>query len=271
VGSHRLKKCRIGPLTSPATERQQPTHWGNIPGLLKRNLAAATATILAGAALFLGVGSGVSVNVLWPWPGRIRLGQRPGAALLPDPQDHGALDQRNSHEGLTLKAAPGSTWRPPVGKGFPVEPAIAYQWQRNGAAINGAVASTYKLTAAEVGRKIAVTMLINLFDGRLKISWTSAATGTVIAPTVLNVVKPSVRGLAFVGRTLSVSAGTWRVAPTRYSYQWLRNGIAIKGATGSTYGLTTADKGRKVSVKVVAAIAGYLSGSGISGATAIVR
>ncbi|KRE59418.1 hypothetical protein ASG92_22595 [Arthrobacter sp. Soil736] len=88
---------------------------------------------------------------------------------------------------------------------------------------------------------------------------------------MLNVVKPSVRGLPFVGRTLSGSVGTWRVAPTRYSYQWLRNGIAIKGATGSTYRLTTADKGRKVSVRIVAARAGYLSGSSISAATAIVR
>ncbi|WP_277309144.1 hypothetical protein [Arthrobacter sp. Soil736] len=40
-----------------------------------------------------------------------------------------------------------------------MEPLLTYQWQRNGDPINGAVASIYKLTAADVGRKITVTML----------------------------------------------------------------------------------------------------------------
>lgn len=82
-----------------------------------------------------------------------------------------------------------------------------------------------------------------------------------------NLAAATARILAGAALFLGVGSGV----STRYSYQWLRNGIAIKGATRSTYRLTTADKGRKVSVKVVAAIAGYLSGSGISGATAIVR
>lgn len=240
-------------------------------GLLKRNLAAATATILAGAALFLG--SAPASAATYCGPGQAGYVSASDQVLHCSPTLKTTVPSISgtAMQGLTLKAAPGSTWRPPVGKGFPVEPLVTYQWQRNGVAISGALAGRYKLTAADVGRKITVTMLINLFDGRLKISWTSAATGTVIAPTVLNVVKPGVRGLAVVGRTLTVSLGTWRVAPTRYTYQWLRNGIAIKGATASSHRLTTADKGGKVSVKVVAARAGYLSGSGLSGATAVVR
>jgi hypothetical protein len=243
----------------------------NMSRTRKRNLSAATVAVMAAAGLFLGAAPASAATYCGPGQSGFLSGN--------DQVLHCAADLKTTvpsisgtvMQGMTLKAAPGSTWRAPVGKGFPVEPLLTYQWQRNGAAIAGARASTYKLTAADVGRKITVTMLTNLFDGRLQISWTSAATGTVIAPTVLNVAKPTVRGLPAVGKTLSAGVGTWRVPPTRYSYQWLRNGIAVKGATGSTYRLTTADKGRRISVKVVAARTGYLSGSGLSGATTIVR
>ena len=240
-------------------------------GIFKRNLSAATVAVPAGAGLLLGPAPALAATYCGP-------GQS-GYVSSTDHVLHCAADLKTTvpsisgtvMQGMTLKAAHGSTWRAPIGKGFPVEPLLTYQWQRNGAPISGARAATYKLTASDVGRKITVTMLTNLFDGRLQISWTSASTGTVIAPTVLNVVSPTLRGLALVGRTLSVSVGTWRVTPTRYSYQWLRNGVAVRGATGASYRLTTADKGRKVSVKVVAARTGYLSGSGLSNTTAIVR
>ena len=242
-----------------------------MPGILKRNLSAATVAVLAVVGLLLGPAPASAATYCGP-------GQS-GFVSNTDHILHCAADLKTTvpfvsgtvMQGMTLKAAPGPTWRAPIGKGFPVEPLLTYQWQRNGAPISGARAATYKLTASDVGRKITVTMMTNLFDGRLQISWTSAATGTVIAPTVLNVVRPSVRGLALVGRTLSANVGTWRVTPTRYSYQWLRNGAAIRGAAGTTYRLTAADKGRKMSVKVVAARTGYLSGSGLSNATAVVR
>lgn len=240
-------------------------------GILERSISATTVTILAGAALFLGSAPAAAATYCGPVQASVWSVGNPVLQCFPSPKSEVPSISGTAMQGITLQAAPGTTWTAPIGKGFPVQPPVTFQWQRNGVPINGAVARTYKLTAADVGRKITVVMLNNLFDGRLQTSWTSASTGTVIAPTVLNATKPTVRGLAIAGRTLTGSVGTWRVAPTRYTYQWLRNGTAIRGATASTYRLTTIDKGKRVSLKVVAVRAGYLSGSAISGVTAVVR
>jgi hypothetical protein len=175
-------------------------------------------------------------------------------------------------QGMSLKAVQGKAWVSPGGKGFPAAgfPLDHYQWQRNGVAIPGATASTYKLASADVGRKITVTMLTPVVMNGMQWSWTSAATPAVIAPTVLNTVKPSISGSALVGKKLSATTGTWRVLPTKYTYQWLRSGNVILGKTGSTYTVTAADKGKTISVKVGASRTGYLTGYVKSAPTRVV-
>lgn len=259
------------PSPVPSYERHQPKDWGTVSSILKRSISAVTVSILAGSALFLGSAPASAASYCGPGHLGVWSAGNPILQCSATPKTAVPSISGIAMQGMTLGAAPGTTWTAPIGKGFPVQPPVTFQWQRNGVPITGAVARTYKLTATDVGRKITVVMLNNIFDGRLRISWTSASTGAVIAPTVLNVTKPTVRGLAISGRTLTATVGTWRVAPTRYTYQWLRNGIAIRGATASTYRLTTIDKGKRVSVKVVAVRAGYISGSAISGATALVR
>lgn len=41
------------------------------------------------------------------------------------------------------------------------------------------------------------------------------------------------------------------------TYQWYRSGVAISGATSSTYKLVTADKGTGIKVKVTGTKTGY--------------
>ncbi len=53
----------------------------------------------------------------------------------------------------------------------------------------------------------------------------------------------------------------------KLSYQWLRNGKAIKGATKSTYKLAKSDKRKKITVKVTGKRAGYTTKSVVSKAT----
>lgn len=67
---------------------------------------------------------------------------------------------------------------------------------------------------------------------------------------------PSISGNPYVGQTLSVSSGSWSNDPTTLSYQWLRNGAVIAGATNSTYTLVAADAGNTIGVTVTAANAG---------------
>jgi hypothetical protein len=69
----------------------------------------------------------------------------------------------------------------------------------------------------------------------------------------VNSVAPVVSGTPALGQTLSCSSGSWTgVTPLTYTYQWLRNGSAIAGATGSSYAVQTADQGQGLSCGVTA-------------------
>jgi hypothetical protein len=64
-------------------------------------------------------------------------------------------------------------------------------------------------------------------------------------------------GLTKVGYRLSITPGTWGPAPVDMSYQWYRDGVAITGATASSYLLTGAEYGTKISVRVTGRKDGY--------------
>ena len=67
-----------------------------------------------------------------------------------------------------------------------------------------------------------------------------------------NTVAPVISGTLNVGETLTTTNGTWDNSPTAYSYQWLRGGAAISGATSNTYTLVGADEDEFISCKVTA-------------------
>ncbi|HMR50254.1 MAG TPA: CHAP domain-containing protein [Arachnia sp.] len=64
-------------------------------------------------------------------------------------------------------------------------------------------------------------------------------------------------GSVRVGKTLTARPGTWKPAQVALSYQWLRDGKAISGATAPAYKLAAADKGKRISVKVTGTKAGF--------------
>lgn len=73
--------------------------------------------------------------------------------------------------------------------------------------------------------------------------------GTPSAP--VNVVAPAITGSAQTGQTLTCSTGTWTgyPIPTK-TFQWKRAGVAISGATNSTYVVQVADEGQLVKCTV---------------------
>lgn len=69
------------------------------------------------------------------------------------------------------------------------------------------------------------------------------------APT--NTVAPAITGTAQVGQVLTVSNGTFTGDATiAYSYQWYVGGVAVNGATSSTYTPVTGNIGKIVAARV---------------------
>ena len=76
---------------------------------------------------------------------------------------------------------------------------------------------------------------------------------------IITGVAPTVSGVLKVGQTLTAKAGAWTPQPVTVTYQWKRNGVAISGATASTYSLVAADKGSTITVATTGTKAGYPS------------
>lgn len=76
-------------------------------------------------------------------------------------------------------------------------------------------------------------------------------TGGWKQPTITGASKPTISGTAKVGKALTAKPDKKvSVATPKITYQWLRNGSLIPGATKVSYKLVKADKGKKVSVRV---------------------
>jgi len=148
--------------------------------------------------------------------------------------------------GTTLKAVTG-TWTPAA--------SFTYQWSRNGVAIATATASTYKVVAADAGKKIAVRVT----GARLGFETLakSSAQSTVALQKLTKTPKPTISGTAKKGKTLKVKAGSWAPATVSLTYQWERNGKKIAKATKASYKLTSKDKGKKITVVVTGKKAGF--------------
>ncbi len=116
-------------------------------------------------------------------------------------------------------------------------PAVTYQWQRNGSVITGATKSTYVTPAAQLSDSGA--------------QYTCVATnllGTAISTPATLIVQP---GLTITAQPEAVSVTAGQAASFRVvaigspplTYQWFRGGVAISGATAATYAIaaTAAD------------------------------
>lgn len=159
--------------------------------------------------------------------------------------------------GQTLSAAAGS-WTPGT--------VFAYQWLRDGAAISGATAAKYSPTAADLGAAISVRVTGSQ-AGYASASKTSAKTAKVVVGT-LTAPTPTVAGTVKVGQTLTAKPGAW-TSGTSFTYQWLRNGAAIRGATKASYTLAAADAGKKVAVTLVGRKSGYTSATKTAAAKSV--
>jgi len=128
--------------------------------------------------------------------------------------------------------------------------AFAYQWMRGLAEIPGATGSSYVLTAADVGQTI--TLRVRASNEAGSNPALSNAIGPVLSGAPQNFVAPSIVGYAVEGYELSVDNGTWGSSPTSFTYQWKSAGVAIFGATQSTYTPSVTEAGKVMTCVVTA-------------------
>jgi Purple acid Phosphatase, N-terminal domain/Calcineurin-like phosphoesterase len=66
-----------------------------------------------------------------------------------------------------------------------------------------------------------------------------------------------IEGAVRVGRTVTADPGSWSPASATLSYQWLRAGSPISGATSDTYTITADDLDQELQVQVTGTLEGY--------------
>jgi hypothetical protein len=124
---------------------------------------------------------------------------------------------------------------------------LTYQWEKNGASIGGATSATYTTPAAAASDNGA-TFTVAVTSGSGSVT-SSAATLTVNAPP--SITAQPVSKSVMAGQTATFSVNATGAAPI--TYQWKKGGVAVGGATASSYTTpvtTTADNGSQFTVTV---------------------
>jgi hypothetical protein len=147
--------------------------------------------------------------------------------------------------GRTVTADPGR-WSPSSVR-------LTYQWLRAGAPIDGATSHGYTITAADFDQELQVQVTATLQGYE---ATTATSSGSIVAGGMLHPSAVTVSGVAAVGGTLTSNAPAWTPAAT-LAYQWLLDGVAINGATGTSYSPVAGDAGRVVEVRVTGTASGY--------------
>ncbi|MFZ2503863.1 MAG: hypothetical protein WAW88_14465, partial [Nocardioides sp.] len=86
------------------------------------------------------------------------------------------------------------------------------------------------------------------------------------ADPVVNTAPPQVTGVPQYGELLTADPGLWTPSGLSFSYQWLRDGDPVVGATGAALMLGLEDLGHRMSV-LVTATDGETSGAATSAPT----
>jgi hypothetical protein len=142
--------------------------------------------------------------------------------------------------GRTLQAVTG-TWS--------IRPeSFGYQWYAGQTAIKGATGATYQPTADEAGKHLHVVVTAQA-AGYTDLPATSAVTDRVVFGRVA-FDKPTIRGLAYVGRTVRAHTTGLNPSTATAGYRWYRDSTPIRGARAASYVVQAADLGHRLHVVV---------------------
>jgi hypothetical protein len=163
--------------------------------------------------------------------------------------------------GLPLAATLG-TWSP-------APTSVTGQWLADGVPVAGATSTSWTPTWRMVGKTLTFRVTAAR-TGYTPVTATVAATAPV-RPGQMTVTSPAtMSGTAAVGQTLRVDPGAASKAATA-SIQWLRGNRPVPGATTSSYPVTNADLGTRLTAQVTWNRNGYTPVVARTGSTDRIR
>lgn len=124
-----------------------------------------------------------------------------------------------------------------------------WRWFVDGVRVPEATTSRFALAPDHVGRSIKLVVVARKDGYRAEKVPAVSAVGPVLAGAVRATQPTGVAGTPRVGAALRVVPGAYAPADVTRTYQWLRDGVPIAGATTPRYLLTPADLGRSVTVQ----------------------
>jgi hypothetical protein len=236
--------------------------------------------------------SGYSISVDYSHSGSLQA--KAVASSPPSPGSPGPAISGQTQPGATLSTTNGTWTNNPT--------TFAYQWEdcdSTGAScsnIASAASGTYVVDSTDVGHTIRVVVTatnatapetsaataavttpptppaapvvptnVNAPSGAVSVPAVSVAAATVPGITA----RPVISGTALPGYALTCSTGTWSGGPTRFAFQWNRNGTRVAGATTAVYKVQTADETHEVTCSVTASNAAGPSASVTSAAVLV--
>jgi hypothetical protein len=133
---------------------------------------------------------------------------------------------------------------------------VAYQWLADGVPVTGATGPLFTPGPDQAGKALSVAVTASK-PGYLDVTVTSEPTGPVALATIARTGRKLLTGTPRFGETLTLEAGKESPSGAVRSIEWLRDGVPVEGATGTTYPLTAADLGARVAPRVTYTKPGY--------------
>ena len=149
------------------------------------------------------------------------------------------------------KAIVGDTLACLHGEWSPAPTEYRYEWLREEAGHKtlireetlgaGTPSSEYVVQAADEGYTVSCAVIAKDSEGPSEKS--AESSGIAVAVKLKNTELPVISGTATEGSTLKCSEGKWNESPVKVTYQWLREGKEISGATTSEHKVVKEDLG----------------------------